>query len=248
MAAAFVASSAGLMLTGCGGGGTSAGFGGPGNGGTGGASSTIMLHVAPGAHAALEPQPGVREQLLAALSEWAIRNALAQTADVEVFLDGVSQGMTDVNGDIMFQADAGMHQVCIGATTEPPGVCFDVNVDPDTLVSVNITGVNVDGTTSEITYNVSVDPVVDDVVDPTDPNNPNKTLVCHKGKFTISVGTPAAYAGHTTHGDTLGPCEVAGGGDTTIQSTNTSTGNKGNGNNGNKGNNGNNGNKGNPNA
>ncbi len=239
-----------LLATGCGGSGTSAGGGG-GAAATAGASSTVILHVSDNATAMLSPahQGAGVDRIMAAASEFLLRSAWAQTAGVEVFMDGVSQGTTDVNGDIMFAAEPGSHEICIGGPDAQTGECFALEVEPDALVEVSITGLTVDDTTGDIAYDLSVDPATDDVVDPTDPNNPKKTLVCHKGKFTISVGTPAAHNGHMVHGDTLGPCETAAAPDDTtnepveqqVVGDSVTVGGKKNGKS-NKGNNGNNGN------
>lgn len=43
------------------------------------------------------------------------------------------------------------------------------------------------------------------VVVPSEPQQDNKTAVCHKGKKTLYVGDSAVDA-HLNHGDYVGPC------------------------------------------
>ena len=115
----------------------------------------------------------------------------------------------------------------VGLVTVGPDqiVIVSGDPDPDNAGSYLLTGVQVDDASNNVALYQ-------------DPNFANKTLVCHKGKMTLSVGTPAALNGHTVHGDSLGPCpDTAGGDGLNGEQQNSTTGNNGNkGNNGNRGN------------
>ena len=73
-----------------------------------------------------------------------------------------------------------------------------------------ISNVHLNATTQEISSNpLLYENAQDHIVLFQDPDKAHKTLVCHKKKFTISVGTPAAQNGHMSHGDSLGECKAA---------------------------------------
>jgi len=221
-----------LLVAGCGGGGTTAGGGGAV--GTGGASSTLIIDLQGNGFGANDPESQQRA-IAIAFAKLISPDAWAQLSDTTlIFINGNPVTATIIDGDAYIPLAPGDYLVCINAAgvdaTDPN--CEMVTVGADQIVK--ITGTD-DGLGNVALNTVSVENAADNVALFQDPNAANKTLVCHKDKMTLSVGTPAALNGHMVHGDSLGACAVAEGGST--------TGNNGNnGNNGNKGNNGNRGN------
>lgn len=204
----------GAGLAACGGGSVSTG-GGSGAGGADGASSSIVVQ-APRSASAYEFQGGTQQdtRLAAAISEFLISDALAQ-AEEEVFLvnsEGVvvDSGFTDGSGQISFAVDPGVYEVCFG-DPEIPENCTEVVVDEDQIILLTLELTEDDVLVASVEVLNSEDDIVED---PNSPGNADKVLVCHKGKFTISVARPAALTGHMVHGDTQGPCpETAQGSD-----------------------------------
>lgn len=241
----------GAGLAACGGGSVSTGGAG-GTGGTGASSSLVVK--APQTADAFDfqstPQQGSR--LASAISEFLISNALAQAGEDVYLLDSegdlVATGVTDGSGQVIFPVSAGDYFICIGAPSLLTGVCTETTqaVGDDQVVIVTL-GTDLvpsdeDPAVEEevlIISSVVVESAADNIVAFQDPEAAHKTLVCHKGKFTISVGTPAAQNGHMAHGDSLGACPA----NELDQSAEGDSLDDNGGNNGNNGNgNGNNGN------
>lgn len=194
----------GAGLAACGGGSVSSG-GGSGSGGSG-ASSSLVVEVARDDRAAVFQQHQDQDNRLAAvISDLLISKALAQTAGVPIFVDGVLVAETDPDGSAVIPLDPGTYEVCI-LDPEVPENCTIVVVDPDSVVV--IANVNIDEN-EVVTFDPPTTAPDEEVADFTDPDNAFKTIICHKpGKInkTLSVGTPAAEKGHMGHGDTMGPC------------------------------------------
>lgn len=259
----------GAGLTACGGGSVSTGGAGGGTGGTGATSSLVLQ--APQTASAEEFQGGAQQgtSLASTISEFLISSALAQVGETVYLLDAtdnslVAEGTTDGSGQVIFAVSSGDYIVCIGSSdpTSPDATCTDPTTSPlvvdEDQVVVATLGVEGDGVTEPETLvitSTSVEDAEDNIVAFQDPDNANKTLVCHKDKFVISVGTPAAQNGHMAHGDSLvapGSEDQCGNNDTDDTDTLSTSGDddSGPGNSGNRGNRGNSGNsgQGNPNA
>lgn len=193
----------GAGLAACGGGSVSSG-GGSGSGGTGGASSSLVVEVArDNRAAAFEQHQDQGNRLAAVISELLISKALAQTEGVPIFIDGTQAAVTGPDGSAVIPLDPGLYEVCI-LDPNVPANCTQVNVEPDSVVVIS--NVNIDEN-DVVTFDPpATAPDEEEVVDFTDPDKPHKTIICHKGTKTLSVGTPAAEKGHLGHGDTLGPC------------------------------------------
>ncbi len=211
--------SAASLIISCSGGGGSTSSGG---GGSSGASSTLILQVSSfnGRTVLSVPasQPGGAQRVLLAISNVLAGPAWAATAGVEVYLDGVLQGVTDFSGEIMFPITAGLHTIRLvdpstldaqGRDGQPLEESFDINVPADTIVTLS--DVTAEG--GVVTYNGPSFETGDEVTETELQNGQasGKALVCHKGKKTLSVGAPAIPA-HLAHGDTEGLCpgQVAG--------------------------------------
>ncbi|MDZ7842994.1 MAG: hypothetical protein U5R46_19575 [Gammaproteobacteria bacterium] len=214
----FIIAVFGAGLAACGGGSVSTG-GGSGTGGTGGANSSLVIQAPQTAHA---PgfQGGTREdsRLASRISEFLISSALAQSGE-EVYLldesgDLVATGTTDGSGQVIFPVSSGSYFICIGEADLDNGTCTaetqDVGDNEVVVVTLEVEGETDTDPGVLMISSVSVERAEDNIVAFQDPDNANKTLVCHKAgpfkQFTISVGTPAALTGHMAHGDTLGPC------------------------------------------
>lgn len=191
----------GAALAACGGGSVSSGGG---SGGTGGASSSLVVEVARDDRAAaFQQHQGQENRLAAVISDLLISKALAQTADVPIFIDGELAAVTDEGGSAVIPLEAGLYEVCI-LDPEVPENCTEVQVLEDEVVV--IANVNIDEN-DVVTFDPpATAPDEEEVADFTDPDNSHKTIICHKGNKTLSVGSPAAEKGHMGHGDTMGPC------------------------------------------
>ncbi len=192
---ALISVVAGFLALGCGGGGTSTGGG---NTSTS-ASSTIVLQlsnstvaafVAPRTHGA--PWRSIIE----AGADLLIPPAYAQSANIEVFLDGVSVGFVEEGGTIIFPATAGPHEIALNNGTIIRS--FNVDVPADTIVTISDVRLDAD----QLTFGPTK------IDDGTSSQFANKTTICHKGRKSLSVGDPAVPA-HLAHGDTRGPCAAA---------------------------------------
>lgn len=213
----FIIAAFAAGLSACGGGSVSTG-GGSGAGGTGGANSSLVIQAPQTAHA---PgfQGGAHEdsRLASRISEFLISSALAQSGE-EVFLlnesgNLVATGTTDGSGQVVFPVSAGSYYICIGVADRDNGTCTaeTQSVGFNQVVVVTLME---DATLTDpgilVISSVAVENAEDNIVALQDPDNANKTLVCHRAgpfkQFTISVGTPAAQNGHMAHGDSLGIC------------------------------------------
>lgn len=232
----------GASLAACGGGSVSSG-GGSGSGGSG-ASSSLVVQAPQNAGVGDFQQERRHTSLAAIVSDFFISDALAQEGETVFLLDAdgnvVATGVADGSGQAVIPVNSGEYVICIG-TTDPENCTVEpVSVGDDEVVVATLA---LEGETL-ILVGVEVERAQDNIVAFQDPDNAHKTLVCHKGKFTISVGTPAAQKGHMAHGDSLGECPPDEPEQTAeTEEFGTSGGGNGNqGNNGNRGNNGNNGN------
>lgn len=191
----------GAGLAACGGGSVSSGGG---SGGTGGASSSLVVEVTRDDRAAaIRQHQGQETRLAAVISDLLISKALAQTAGVPIYIDGELAAETDSDGSAVIPLVAGTYEVCILDPSVPEN-CTEVQVLEDEVVV--IANVNIDEN-EVVTFDPpTTAPDEEEVVDFTDPDKPHKTIICHKGNKTLSVGTPAAEKGHMGHGDTMGPC------------------------------------------
>jgi len=239
-----LATAAALVIAGCGGGGTTAGTGG-GVASAGGASSTLVIDLNGGGFAATDQQNTRAKTIADAFASLLARDAWAQLdAGTQIFINGaLATNVTIIGGDAYIPLAPGDYVVCINADNTDPTYqvldpnCRMVTVGPDQIVIVS-GDPDPDNAGSYLLTDVQVDDAANNVVLYQDPDFANKTLVCHKGKMTLSVGTPAALNGHTVHGDSLGACpDVAGGNDgLNADQQSSNKGNKGNkGNNGNQG-------------
>lgn len=215
----------GAGLAACGGGSVSSG-GGSGSGGTG-ASSSIVAQTSARTASALDFQKDPRQAtgLAAIFSDFLIRDATAQVeGEQEVTLihsDGTQESKMTVDGEAVFVVEPGDYIVCFGEFTDPEvdENCGQVNIDDDDVVVVS--------QDEQFQVTVQVFDAEDDIVeDPNSPGNANKIIVCHKGKFELSVAGPA-HTGHMAHGDTNGPCESAGEDDDNIESASDNNGRRG---------------------
>lgn len=242
-------------LVACGSGSVSTGAAGGGGGGSA-YSSSLVVQVNKDQRTAAVRAHGQNRSLAAVIGDLLVRSAVAQTAGVAIFIDGTQVAVTDDTGSAVIPLAAGTYSVCVLDPTVVAN-CTTVTVAPDSVVVVS--DVNIDELGAVTIGSVSTELAEDNVVAFQDPNNAQKTIVCHKNpvkQFTISVGTPAALNGHLAHGDSLGACPEQVTDDTAtddIASDQNGNGNNGNGNgnngNGNgHGNNGNNGNNGNGNG
>jgi len=196
-------------LTACGGGSVSSGGGGAGGGTR--ASSSLVVQVDDNRRAAAFQQERAGERSLATIiSELLVRNAIAQTAGVTIYVDGEAAGTTDADGQAVIPLDAGTYEVCVVDPTVPE-YCTTVSVAPDSVVVVSDVDVteDTDGTVTVSYGAITTESAEENIAAFEDPNNPVKTIICHEtgaGQFTLSVGTPAVIDGHLGHGDSLGPC------------------------------------------
>ncbi len=192
-----------LSLAACGGGSSSSG----GSSAVGASlSSSIVVQVDDVTTAMLHER--VRDSgPLGAPGDLFAARAVAQTAGVEVYFNGSLVGSTDGSGQLVVPVQPGSYEICFGGTAEEGAPCTEQQVQPDSVVV--ITDVNVDAITGDLTFQVATDSARNNIVLFQDPDAAHKTLVCHKGRLTISVGTPAARTGHLAHGDSLGSCPVA---------------------------------------
>lgn len=214
----FIIAAFGAGLAACGGGSVSTG-GGSGGGGAGGANSSLVIQAPQTAHA---PgfQGGAREDssLASRISEFLISSALAQIGEEVYLLDEsgnlVATGTTDGSGQVVFPVSSGSYFICIGEPDLTTGTCTaetqTVGENEVVVVTLGVEGATDTDPGVLVITSVAVESAEDNIVAFQDPDNANKTLVCHKAgpfkQFTISVGTPAAQNGHMAHGDTLGPC------------------------------------------
>lgn len=235
-AATVIAFLAAAALTACGGGGGSSTS--SGSGGVGGASSTLVVNSSPNLAMIHDrhQQPEGTMSIVAYLSNLLMQNAWAeQLAGSEVIVfnsNGDQLEPTSADSDMLFYVvPPDFYTVCVypvppALPTPNDNVCNSPElVDADSVVVV--TAVVNDGQTS---FDVTVESREDNVALFQNPDRPNQTYICHKGRMTKSVGTPAALRGHMVHGDSLGPCENFG------PEQQTTNGNRGNSNRCNKGN------------
>jgi hypothetical protein len=230
-----------MALTACGGGSSSS----SGSGDSGGGSSTLVVNSSPSMAMLLRPHRQTEgiTHIAATISKLLMRNAWAVPlagSDVIVFNEFGGQ-ITPTSGDtdmLYYVVPPGSYRVCVYAV--PPDSpaptdreCYVPQlVGSDEVVVVTaVPGVGVGDTD----FIVDVETREENIALFENPERPNQTYICHKGKMTKSVGTPAALNGHQAHGDTLGPCPDFG---PAQQNTNDGT----NINNNNSNNNGNNGN------
>jgi len=189
-----------LALTACGGGSSS----GADSGSTTEKSSSIVVQLSPNLATNedfLQSQDS-STHFTAVVSDLLVRNALAQTAGVKVYVDRVEVGQTDSFGNFAVAVLPGPHTVCVDDPLDP-AKCMDLNVAADEVVVVS--GVDLDVNGILVAGAITSESAFDNIVLFQDPDKSHKTLVCHKGK-TISVGTPAALSGHKVHGDIPGEC------------------------------------------
>ncbi len=144
--------------------------------------------------------------------------ALAQTAGIEIYFNDSLAGSTDADGRLVVPVRPGTYEICFGGTAGEGAPCTTQEVLPDMVVVIS--DVDVDATTGGLSFRVVSEAAAEHIVVFQDPDAKHKTLLCHKGRFTISVGTPAARSGHLAHGDSLGACaapEIDGdGGESTV--------------------------------
>jgi len=203
-----VVAAAGLLvagLTACGGGSVSSGAGG-GSGSR--ASSSLVVEVGSDRRVAAAHQGIHQEKTLGdVVAGLLVRNAIAQTAGVAIFVNDEQVAVTDEGGSAVIPLSAGTYEVCV-LDPRIPENCMTVTVAPDSVVVVSDVDIDEQG---NVTFGaITTESAEDNIAAFEDPNNSNKTIICHQtgaGQFTISVGTPAVVEGHLAHGDSLGPCE-----------------------------------------
>ncbi len=193
-----------LSLAACGGGSSSSGGGSSGSD----KSSSIVIQLSSNLamHQNLLQQSQGVSLIVSALSDLFVRNAVAQTAGVKVYVDGSEVGETDSVGNFAVAVTSGTHSVCIDDPNDSDK-CMDVNVGNDQVLVIS--GVDLDAEGKLVNGMVTTESAFDNIVLFQDPDKEHKTLVCHKGK-TISVGTAAALTGHMVHGDSPDECVGAG--------------------------------------
>lgn len=214
IAASIILSST-ILLAACGGGSSSS------SGGSSfdtAKSSSIVIQL-PGSQAMLgEPHRQIEgvEAISVAIADLLVGKAWAQMESV--YVDGVLVGET-TNGYLAVAVTPGDHWVCVNYTgVTPPlpadaGYCTMVNAPGDGVVTVTIDSFDdTSGCTEPGCYLVGTEVAVEpfDIAFFEDPNKSNHTIVCHKpgtpAEKSLSMGTPAAEAGHMVHGDALGAC------------------------------------------
>jgi len=191
-------------LAACGGGSVSSG----GGGGVGSkASSSLVVEMGGDRRVAtLHWKAKTERSLASVIADLLVRNAIAQTGNVAIFVDGDQVAVTDEGGSAVIPLAAGTYEVCI-LDPAVPASCTTVTLAPDSVVVVS--GVNIDEAGAVTFGAITTEAAEDNLVAFEDPNNSNKTVVCHQtgaGQFSISVGTPSVLEGHLGHGDTLGAC------------------------------------------
>ncbi len=183
--------SAAITLTACGGGSSGSG----GDSGTAESSSIVINNR----NLAMVNEP---VNLFAWIVKLATNAAWAQM--FPVFVDDEIVDET-IMGYLVVPVTAGMHWLCVGTAEPqadpPPPNCMAVNVNNDQVVVVDLY-VDDNGNITDQTTAVP-ESTFENVGSFQDPNNSQKTLVCHNRRKMISVGTPAALAGHQGHGDYL---------------------------------------------
>jgi len=247
----------GAGLTACGGGSVSTGGAGGGTGGTGATSSIVVQTPRTASADRFYGSPQQGNRLAAAISEFLIRAAMAQAGENVTLIDGDGNEttlQTNADGQAIFPVGPGDYTVCFGDPSVPTNCVLVEDVEEDQVVVATLGIDDKDTATTDddevVLLSAEADDAIDNIVAFQDPDAAHKTLVCHKDKFTISVGTPAAQNGHMAHGDSLGECASDDDTDTDDTDSVTTTSeddDSGPGNSGNKGNNGSNG-RGNPNA
>ncbi len=157
------------LMTGCGGGG--------GTASGGGATSTLVLQVASinGRTALLLPhnEPTGAGRVVNAISQLFLSDAWAATAGVEVYLDGVLQGSTGVDGRITFPITGGVHTIRLvdpstidPATGQPVEASFSVTAAENTTITIP----NIVVSNGAVSYDT---PVLDDGGSDAGNNNSN---------------------------------------------------------------------------
>ena len=206
---AFVALIAISALTACGGGSSSSG-----SGNSGGGSQTLVVNSSPSLAMLRSPhlQPTESRHIAAFIADLLMRNAWAtELAGSEVIVfdpNGVPIDPTTSDADMLFYVvPPGDYTVCVYPlpVIDPPeptdDECEQTPVRFDQVVVV--TAVPDNGGFDLV---VNVDNREDQIDIFQNPNRPNQSYVCHKGK-TRSPATQAAIRGHQVHGDSLGPCD-----------------------------------------
>lgn len=243
LAAALLAA---MTLTACGGGSSSS----SGSGSSGGASSTLVVNSSPSMAMLHNPhqQPEGTTYIAAYISNLLMQNAWAVPlagSDVIVF-NGNGDQIEPTSGDadmLYYVVPPGAYTVCVYAT--PPGTPTPNDsecADPESVQSDEVVVVTAVPGAGETEFIVDVETREENIALFVNPDRPNQTYICHKGRVTKSVGTPASTRGHKAHGDTLGPCVDSDPEQQNIDGNNNGSnngnkgGNKGNDNRCNKGN------------
>jgi hypothetical protein len=200
-----------IALAACGGGSVSSG--GAGSGGGSERTSSLVVQVGNDARtAAVRAGHSGRQSIAAVAAGLIMRNAMAQTADVPIYVDGAQVATTDAGGSAVIPLAAGTYELCILDPAVPQN-CATVTVEPDSVVVVSDVNIDEEGI---VTFGpVTTELATDNIAAFQDPDNAVKTIICHQtgaGQFTISVATPAVIDGHLGHGDTLGACPEDSGG------------------------------------
>lgn len=234
-----------MALTACGGGSSSSsGSGDSGGGDFGIGSSTLVVNSAPSMAMLLRPhrQSEGIAHIAATISNMLMRNAWAVPlagSDVIVF-NGSGDQITPTSGDsdmLYYVVPPGSYTVCVYAA--PPAFPVPTDSacsDPQSVGSDEVVVVTAIPGAGEADFIVDVETREENVALFENPDRPNQTYICHKGRITKSVGTPAALNGHQAHGDTLGPCPDFGPVEQNINGDTNSTDDGNSDNNGNNGN------------
>lgn len=228
-----------LALTACSGGSSSS----SGSGTSGGGSSTLVVNSSPSMALLRNPHEEFQgvTYIAAAISSWLMQNAWAAPlagSEVIVF-NGAGAEIPPTSGDadmLYYVVPTGQYTVCVyPERPADPMPSDDTCSDPELVGPDSVVVVTAVPTNDDVRFDVAVETREDNIALFQNPDRPNQTYVCHKGRVTKSVGTPASIRGHKAHGDSLGPCDNFG---PEQQNTN---GNPNSNNNGGKG--GNNGNR-----
>ncbi|MFC1665162.1 hypothetical protein ACFL17_05980 [Pseudomonadota bacterium] len=173
-------------------------------------SSAVVIDVSDATMASLMPRqadPNAR-RIAAVISQLMIQSAVAVTAGINIYFNAVLVGTTDTTGQVVIPTKEDSYIVCLGDGAEQVCLTSPVVVPPDSVVVIS----NVDVVDGSITSDIPVvEKAQDNIVLFQNADKAHKTLVCHKNRFTISVGTRAAQDGHMAHGDSLGECPSAAG-------------------------------------
>ena len=116
----------------------------------------------------------------------------------------------EISGDadmLYYVVSPGSYTVCVYATPPASPAPTDIECNaPQPVGSDEVVVVTAVTGPVETDFIVDVETREENIALFENPDRPNHTYICHKGRMTKSVGTPAALNGHKAHGDTLGPC------------------------------------------